>query len=121
MTEITQTRWVSGGTIDITSYGYNASGYLQTITDAIGNVTTVTSWDWRGAPLSFTDPNGVATNLTYDIHGRLLTATINPGASQSLYPNAGTGATFPVRSSRVMFRHGTHRRPRHFSPRHRAR
>jgi RHS repeat-associated protein len=78
-------RWVSGGTIDTTSYGYNAGGYLQTITDALGHVTTVTSWDWRGAPLSFTDPNGVATTLTYDIHGRLLTATINPGASQSLY------------------------------------
>jgi RHS repeat-associated protein len=77
--------WVSGGTIDTTSYGYNSSGYLQTITNALSQATTVTSWDWRGAPLSVTDPNGVITTFTYDIHGRLTQAIVNPGSTQSEY------------------------------------
>ena len=54
------------------------------MTNALGQATTVTAWDWRGAPTSVTDPNGVVTTLSYDIHGRLLTANVNPGASQSL-------------------------------------
>jgi len=78
-------RWVSPNTVDTTAFTYNANGYLQTIANALGQTTTVTAWDWRGAPLSVTDPNGVITTFTYDIHGRLLTATANPGAVQSQY------------------------------------
>ena len=78
-------RWVLDGTIDTTSFGYNSNGYLQTITNALGQATTVSAWDWRGAPLTLTDPNAVATQLTYDIHGRLMSATVNPGSAQSFY------------------------------------
>jgi YD repeat-containing protein len=85
LTAVHGPRWVSGGTIDTTSYGYNASGYLQTIANALGQTTTVTAWDWRGAPLSVTDPNNVVTTFTYDIHGRLTSAIVNPGAVQSQY------------------------------------
>ena len=66
-------------------YDYNANGYLKTITNEVGLVTTVTSWDWRGAPLTVEDPNGVQTTFTYDIHGRVLTATVDPGANESQY------------------------------------
>jgi len=88
LTQASCPRWTSttpANTVDSTVFTYNASGYLKSIANALGQTTTVTSWDWRGAPLSFTDPNGVVTNLTYDIHGRLLTSTVNPGAAQSEY------------------------------------
>jgi len=78
-------RWVTGGTVDTTTFTYNAGGYVQTIANPLGQTTTVTAWDWRGAPLSMTDPNGVATTFSYDIRGRLLTATINPGGAASQY------------------------------------
>ena len=78
-------RWVSGGTVDTTSFSYSPSGYLQTVANALGQTTTVGTWDWRGAPLTVTDPNGTVTTFTYDIHGRLLTATANPGTTQSQY------------------------------------
>lgn len=73
------------GTGDLKSYSYTASGYLQTMTDDIGKVYTITAWDWRGAPATVVDPNGVSTTLTYDIRGRVLTTTIDPGANQSQY------------------------------------
>ncbi len=38
----------------------------------LGQTTTVTAWDRRGAPSSVTDPNGVATTRSYDTQGRLL-------------------------------------------------
>lgn len=73
------------GTGDTTSFTYNSEGYLASITDEVGHVTTVTAWDWRGAPLTVVDPNGVSTTFTYDIHGRPLTTTVNPGTSQSQF------------------------------------
>jgi RHS repeat-associated protein len=73
------------GTGDTTAYTYNSSGYLATVTDPVGHVTTVTAWSSRGQPTTVVDANGVTTNLTYDIHGRVLTVTIDPGAAQSQY------------------------------------
>jgi RHS repeat-associated protein len=73
------------GSGDTVTYGYNTSGYLQTVTDEVGHVTTVTSWDNRGLPLTVVDANSVSTTFTYDVQGRPLTATVNPGASQSQY------------------------------------
>lgn len=68
-----------------TTYAYNSDGYLASVTNALSQTTTVTAWDWRGAPTSVADPNGTVTAFTYDIHGRPLTVTVNPGASQSQY------------------------------------
>ncbi len=73
------------GTGDTTSLTYNANGYLASVTDPVGHTTTVTSWDWRGDPLTVIEPNGITTTFTYDIHGRPLTTTINPGAAQSQF------------------------------------
>jgi RHS repeat-associated protein len=60
---------------DTVSYTYNSSGFIQTVTDQVGNVTTYTAWNGRGQPTSMTDPNGVVTSLSYDALGRLLTIT----------------------------------------------
>jgi RHS repeat-associated protein len=73
------------GTGDTTTYAYDSNGYLSSVTDAVGHVTQVTSVDWRGAPLTVVDANSVSTTYTYDIHGRVLTMTRNPGSSQSQY------------------------------------
>ncbi len=58
------------------------------MTDEVGLVTTITTHDWRGAPLTMVDPNGVETRMTYDIRGRPTSILIDPGASQSLYQAA---------------------------------
>ncbi|MFT3997439.1 MAG: RHS repeat protein, partial [Asticcacaulis sp.] len=76
------------GSGDTTSFTYNANGYLASVTDPAGKTTTVTSWNWRGAPLTVADPNGVSTTFTYDIRGRVLTSTVNPGGSQSQFSYA---------------------------------
>lgn len=73
------------GTGDTVTYTYNANGYLASVTNEVGHVTTVTAWNGRGQPTSITDPNSVVTTLAYDFKGRVLTATINPGGSQSQY------------------------------------
>ena len=73
------------GTGDTVTYSYNSSGYLATITNQVGQVTTISAWDGRGQPMTVVDPNSVTTTFTYDIRGRPLTVTIDPGAAQSQY------------------------------------
>ena len=38
----------------------------------------------RGQPLSSTDPNGIVTNYTYDLLGRLKTVTVSPGTGAAV-------------------------------------
>lgn len=73
------------GNSDTTTYSYNASGQLTSMTDPLGHVTQVTSRDASGAPLTVVDPNGTQTQFAYDLMGRLVTITTNPGSSQSQY------------------------------------
>jgi len=89
---------------DITKYTYNASGYLATVTDALGHVTKFTSYSKRGLLLAETDPNGIVTTLTYDPMGRLLTSTVATSAGNAVtsytYDAAGllTSVTKPDKS-----------------------
>ncbi|WP_167765446.1 MULTISPECIES: RHS repeat domain-containing protein [unclassified Brevundimonas] len=76
------------GAADTVSYGYTPEGWLSSVTDEVGLVTTITTHDWRGAPLAMVDPNGVETQITYDIRGRPTSILIDPGPSQSLYQAA---------------------------------
>lgn len=73
------------GASDTVTYSYNSSGYLATVTNQVGQVTTVFAWDGRGQPTTVVDPNGVSATLAYDVRGRPLTVTVNPGAAQSEY------------------------------------
>ncbi len=70
------------GTGDTVSYTYDTNGYVNTVTNEVGHVTTVNTKNARGQPTQITDANGVVTNLSYDFQGRLLTVTVNPGASR---------------------------------------
>jgi RHS repeat-associated protein len=63
---------------DVTTYNYDGSGNLISVTNALSHETQVTSSNVRNQPLSITDPNGVATDLAYDVHGRLIKRTIHP-------------------------------------------
>ena len=77
------------GTSDTVTMTYGTSGtmngQLATSTNELGHVTQVLSRNQRSQPLSVQDANRVLTNLTYDVLGRPLTVTINPGSTQSQY------------------------------------
>ena len=61
---------------DVTTYGYYANGDLQTVTNALGHVTTLSNYDAHGKPGHITDPNGLVTTLTYTPRGWLKTRTV---------------------------------------------
>lgn len=76
---------------DTTTYAYYSctSGYqcgrVHTVTDAAGHVTTFNSYNAHGAPLTITDPNAVATVLTYDARQRLASRTTDGEALTLTY------------------------------------
>lgn len=88
--------------LDLTTYTYTSPAKnLNTVTNALNQVTTFTNYDASGRPLSFTDPNGVVTNLLYDIRGRLKTQTVVASSGNAVtsygYDDAGllTSVTLP--------------------------
>jgi RHS repeat-associated protein len=67
---------------DVTTYTYytcttgSQCGQLQTVTNAVGQVTTFNSYNPYGYPLTITDANGVVTTLTYDARQRLISRQV---------------------------------------------
>jgi YD repeat-containing protein len=90
---------------DKTTYVYDSSGNLSTITNAIGQVTTLSNYDANGRVGLITDANGTATALTYSPRGWLTGQTITGGgmteASSYSYDNVGqlTLVTLPNAST----------------------
>src|SRR5580658_9433923 len=74
---------------NITTYAYDASGTLVTVTNALGQTTQVTSHDASGRPLTVVDPDNVTKTLTYDLRGRLTSATIAGATTTIAYDAAG--------------------------------
>lgn len=73
------------GAGDTVTFAYDSTtGYPASMTNELGHVTTITAVDWRGAPTTVVNPNGVTLSLTYDFHGRPLTATLD-GSTASTY------------------------------------
>jgi len=72
---------------DVTTYTYYGAtdpcggcrGNVKTIANAAGHVTAFNSYDVDGQPTSVTDPNGVATAMSYDVRARLKTRIVNAG------------------------------------------
>jgi RHS repeat-associated protein len=58
-------------------------GNLKTITDALGHVTTISSYDGAGRVTRRVDANGVITDLSYSPRGWLLTRTVRANANGS--------------------------------------
>ena len=74
---------------NVTRFAYYANGGLASVTDALGHVTNITSYDGNGRPLTIVDPNGVTTSLTYDARGRLTSRTTGTLATIYAYDKAG--------------------------------
>lgn len=83
--------------LDITRYGYYPNGDLKTVTDALGHVTSITSLDAVGRPLSITDANGVVTSLTYTPRGWLASRKVGLLTASYSYDGVGqiTRVTLP--------------------------
>ena len=79
---------------DITQYSYDAKGDLASITDALGHVTTISAYDANGRPLTLQDPNGLITQLAYDLRGRLLTR--NTGGETTTYSYDAVGQVLKI-------------------------
>jgi YD repeat-containing protein len=55
-------------------------GQLESVTNALGHVTTYDSYDDHGRVLEMTDANGVVTTYAYDLRGRTTSITWAPPA-----------------------------------------
>ena len=64
-----------------TQFGYDSTGALTGITDALGHITQITSHTGGGLPLTVIDPNHITTTLTYDGRLNLNTSTVHSGSS----------------------------------------
>lgn len=62
---------------DVTVYQYNESGWLISVTNALGHKTEVLEYNLKGQPLRVRDANGVETSMTYHPRGWLETRTLH--------------------------------------------
>ena len=94
---------------DVSTYTYFASndvsgnyriGDLNTVSNALGHVTTIPAYDANGRPKTITDPNGLVTQLTYTPRGWLNSRTVGGLLTQFTYDNVGqlTRVTMPDNS-----------------------
>jgi RHS repeat-associated protein len=92
-TDVTQT----------TSYAYylddtstHRHGDLKTVTDALGHVTTLASYDGAGRITRTIDPNSTVTDYTYTPRGWLASRTVrfNPDGSADTYNDAITKISY---------------------------
>jgi YD repeat-containing protein len=82
---------------DVTTYTYYANedpdlgkrGNIATITNAQGQVTSISAYNAHGQPLTIVDPNGLTTALTYD--ARLRLTSRNVGGESTTYSYDATG------------------------------
>lgn len=99
---------------ELTQYGYDTSGALTSVTNALGQTTQITAHLPGGLPTTIVDPNGLTTNLTYDARDRLLTSTVEaqaPLTTSYHYDAAGnlTGKTWPDGSAYAFTYDAAHR------------
>ena len=78
---------------DKTTYTYDGSGNLSTITNAIGQVTTLSNYNANGRVGLITDANGASSALTYSPRGWLTgkTVTANGTVETTSYSYDGVG------------------------------
>lgn len=102
---------------DVTTYTYYACatgvqcGQIDTVTNALGQVTTYNTYNAHGQPLTITDPNGTVTTLTYD--ARLRVKSRQVGTETTSYSYYPTGllqtVTLPDGSTITYAYDGAHR------------
>ncbi len=77
---------------DLDTFTYDTAGNMQTMTNALGQVTTYAGHDANGRPGSMTDPNGVITTFAYDPLGRVTGITVKHPTNPAL--DATTSMTY---------------------------
>jgi RHS repeat-associated protein len=60
-------------------------GEVETVMDAVGNLTTYSTYNAHGQPLTITDPNGVVTTLSYDARQRLTSRAVGAPTETTLF------------------------------------
>jgi len=99
----------------VTLYGYDASGNLRAVTNALGQVTRFTRYNGRGQPLELVDANGVTNRFTYHLRGWLLKREVLAASGNAVteftYDPAGqlTATRLPDGSTRRNFYDAAHR------------
>jgi YD repeat-containing protein len=97
--------------IEIARYTYDTSGNRLTATNALGQITNYTSYDFNGRPGEMTDPNGIKTQYVYDALGRVKelrikhpTVVANDAITTFDYDNEGRiiGITRPATDKLIM-------------------
>lgn len=74
---------------DVTRYAYDAQGHLTRVTNALGHITQLADFDSLGNPQSFTDANGVVTELSYSPQGWL--ASVSTAGSTTRFEHDAVG------------------------------
>ena len=74
---------------DVTRLVYDAQGNLTSVTNALGHVVAITSYDPVGRPLSMRDPNGLTTTLAYNFRGQILSKIVGGEVTSYAYDPAG--------------------------------
>ncbi|MBI3344899.1 MAG: RHS repeat protein, partial [Gammaproteobacteria bacterium] len=74
---------------DTTTYVYDSSGNLTTTLNALNQTTQITAYDAHGRPLTVQDPNGLVTNLSYDLRGRLISRSVGGEVTGYQYDGVG--------------------------------
>jgi len=64
-------------------------GQIQSVTNALGQITSLPSYDANGRPLSITDPNGLTTTLSYSPRGWLTSKSVGSQTTAYTYDNVG--------------------------------
>ncbi|MBV1929659.1 MAG: hypothetical protein KUG81_09135, partial [Gammaproteobacteria bacterium] len=74
---------------DITLFDYDTQGNLLSTTNSLGHQIQITDYDPHGKPLQYIDANEVVTDFSYDLRGRLLTATTTGATTTYIYDAVG--------------------------------
>ena len=69
---------------DTVGFTYDTFSELETVTDALGHVSSITARDARGLPLTLLDENGIETELSYDPRGRLVSSRVKGAAGDAV-------------------------------------
>jgi len=74
---------------DVTSFSYDSAGRLIQITNALGHITQLSSFDSHGNPQVVIDANGVTTTLGYTPQGWLQSSTTAGSTTSYQYDSLG--------------------------------
>jgi len=96
---------------DITTYTYDTQGNLTSVKNALNQTSTLGGYDAHGHAGTITDPNGLATSLTWDVRGRLTARSRGGEVTSYTYDGVGnlTNVSLPSGASYTYTYDAAHR------------